>query len=117
MNCCGIALQGARVQILALYWPPQGVALDVGETLDVALVENDRIIGTLSLSLKGLGAAAQRTVRTGVSASNLSSEPGTTPTGRKPRRKLSPEARARMAEAQRLRWAKRNSGGQGSSES
>lgn len=82
------------------------VALDLnsGEALEVALLEGDRVVGTLSLRLSGLGGSASRAGRSAV-APKESSATGTT-TQRKPRRKMSPETKAKMAAAQKARWEK-----------
>lgn len=84
------------------------VALEAGEVLDVALIEGDRIIGTLSLQLKGL-TATSRVGRPALSEARATGEGATPGRRRKPRKPLSAETKARMAEAQRRRWeAKRN---------
>ncbi len=88
------------------------VALELGEVLDVALVEGDRIIGTLSLELKGLSGSSSRTVGrpSGASAKTASTAADSAVTGRRRKRKpMSDEARKRMAEAQRKRWEKSRS--------
>lgn len=87
------------------------VALEIGEALDVVLVEGDKLVGTLSLSLRGVGSGSGRgrSAGAGTSSEASSKEPGLTKTGRR-RRTLSPEARAKMAEAQRRRWAKTRGG-------
>ncbi len=77
--------------------------LERGETLDVTLVENDRVVGTLSLELKGVFGGAKSAKMVSAAASEKTD-------GRKPRRRLSAEARARMAEAQKRRWDKKREG-------
>lgn len=87
------------------------VALENGEVLDIALVEGDRIIGTLSLQLKGL-AGAPKAGRP-AAASQQSESAASAPNGRKarkPRKPMSPEGRARMAAAQKLRWEQKRGG-------
>lgn len=89
------------------------VTLEKGETLDVALVEDDRIVGTLSLQLRGVGSGAAVRAVSDYSrrAAEAPAEPaaGTTRTGRR-KRQISAEARAKMAEAQRRRWEKYRQG-------
>lgn len=93
------------------------VALENGEVLDIALVEGDRIIGTLSLQIKGLAgspkagrpAAAPQASDAGAAAANGRKV-------RKQRKPMSPEGRARMAAAQKLRWEQKR-GGQGGASS
>jgi hypothetical protein len=88
------------------------VTLERGEVLDVALVENDRIIGTLSLQLRGLSAAARFTGSAQAPAAVERTKRGN---GRRKRGPLSAEARARMAEAQRRRRAKEQGGDESAS--
>ena len=89
------------------------VTLEKGETLDVALVEGDRIVGTLSLQLREIGSGAGvRTVSDSTrraAEATAESATGTTRTVRR-KRQISPEARAKMAEAQRRRWEKYRQG-------
>lgn len=88
------------------------VTLEKGETLDVALVEGDRIVGTLSLVLRGAGvgvgfrggAEAPAAEMAAPSARSARGARGTSSARRK--RNISPEARAKMADAQRRRWEK-----------
>lgn len=95
------------------------VALENGEVLDIALVEGDRIIGTLSLQLRGL-AGSPKTPRA-TASSQVNDQAGSSTAGRKvrkARKPMSPEGRARMAAAQKLRWDKRrgsNDSGQNNS--
>ncbi len=87
------------------------VALENGEVLDIALVEGDRIIGTLSIQLKGL-AGAGKASRSAV-ASQQSESASTSGLGkktRKPRKPMSAEGRARMAAAQKKRWEEKRGG-------
>lgn len=80
------------------------VALENGEVLDIALVEGDKIIGTLSLQIKGLGGASRAGRPAGTSASAANAAPRKQ---RKPRKPMSAESKARMAAAQKLRWEKK----------
>lgn len=81
------------------------VTLEKGEPLDIALIEQDRVVGTLSIVLNGsFGSKSSSRESARSSAPDLSSET-LTKTGRK-RRNISPEARARMADAQKRRWEK-----------
>lgn len=77
------------------------VALEQGETLEVAILDNDRVVGTLSMEMRGPGAAA-RPQRAASAAPQAAKAVGR----RRGKRNISREARARMAEAQRRRWAK-----------
>jgi hypothetical protein len=85
------------------------VALEFGESLEVALVQGDRIVGSLTLSLKGVGASPVVRSRATVAEAAAEEAPADAPRrGRrkgKGRRQFSEEARARIAEAQRKRWA------------
>jgi hypothetical protein len=83
------------------------VAMEIGETLDVALIDGDRMVGTLSLSLKGVNVVKQ--VKAAAAAVSHAVATGK---GRKRggKRRVSAESRARMAEAQRKRWAKFHAG-------
>lgn len=78
------------------------VALEFGEALEVALLENNRVVGSLSLVLRGAGAAPRVAAAPAAKAAAAPAAKA----GRK-RRQLSPEARARMAAAQKERWAKK----------
>lgn len=86
------------------------VALEFGEALEVALLENNRVVGSLSLVLRTAGAAPRV-----AAAPAKAAAPAAAKASRK-RRQLSPEARARMATAQKERWAKKRAadGGQSS---
>jgi len=97
--------------------PCMKVALEIGEVLDVALLEGERVIGTLSLELKGL-AGASRVGRPASATREAKAVAGTEGTGRRRKRKpMSAESRARMAEAQKRRWEKnRSNEGSGSNE-
>lgn len=87
------------------------VALETGEVLDVALVEGDRIIGTLSLQLKGLAGSTPRVGRpAGSTTANAAAAPRKQ---RKQRKPMSAEARARMSAAQKERWSNRKGGNEG----
>ncbi len=94
------------------------VALDLnsGEALEVALLEGDRVVGNLSLRISGLAGGSTSRAGRSAAAPKESSTSGST-TQRKPRRKMSPETKARMAAAQKARWEKirgtENSGNQG----
>jgi hypothetical protein len=79
------------------------VALEKGEVLEVALLENDKVVGILSFELKGVGVAP-------VSRAAASSSASAAKRGRNKKRYVSPEARARMADAQRRRWERFRSG-------
>lgn len=88
------------------------VALEAGEVLDVALLEGDRVIGTLSLQIKGVAKTSKVGRPAGVSSSASSSDDGADAPvkKRKARKPLSPEVRARMAAAQKARWEQRRAG-------
>ncbi len=90
------------------------VTLEKGETLDVALVENDRIVGTLSLQLRGVAlAGSTRAVSEPSRRSVEAPAEKAASTGRGPgrrKRQISAEARAKMADAQRRRWEKYRQG-------
>jgi len=84
------------------------VALEIGEVLDIALLEGERVIGTLSLELKGL-AGSTRVGRPALASAreNKAAAAGVEGSGRRRKRKpMSAESRARMAEAQKRRWEK-----------
>ncbi|MCX7718257.1 MAG: hypothetical protein N2111_07635 [Candidatus Sumerlaeaceae bacterium] len=75
------------------------ISLEKGEVLDVAITEGDRVVGSLSLTLRDLVPSAPKAAAKAPAAA--------APATRKRRtgkRNVSPEARARMAEAQRRRW-------------
>lgn len=86
------------------------VALELGEALEVAILQNDRVVGTLSMRLQGPSGGAARQQAAPVAApaavgrKRRGRKPGRKAGGR--RRNISAEARAKMAEAQRRRWAK-----------
>ncbi len=80
------------------------VALENGEVLDIALVDGDRIVGTLSLQIKGLAGASKVGRPANTSQASASDTPANGRKTRKPRKPMSPEGRARMAAAQKLRW-------------
>jgi hypothetical protein len=79
------------------------VAMEIGETLDVALIDGDRMVGTLSLSLKGVNAVKQVKAAKAAVSNAVATAKGRKRGGK---RRVSAESRARMAEAQRKRWAK-----------
>jgi hypothetical protein len=93
------------------------VALEQGESLEVAILENNRVVGTLSLEMRAAGGSAQA-ARPAASASASASAPqqkrAASSSGKRGRRggkrNISPEARQKMAEAQRRRWEKFRSG-------
>lgn len=92
------------------------VTLEKGELIEIALTEGNQIVGTLSLQLQ-LGATTlpQRGRPAGRPAGSTTASQSEAPAGGKPGRKrggrkISAEARARMAEAQRRRWEKFRSG-------
>lgn len=77
------------------------VALEAGEMLEVAVLDGDRVVGTLSLQMKSAD-SARRVGRPAGSTVAKAAEGGT---GRRRKRKpMSAETRAKMAEAQRKRW-------------
>lgn len=80
------------------------VALDLnsGEALEVALLEGDRVVGSLSLRINGLAGGASR----GRASSAAKEATTATTTQRKPRRRMSAETKAKMAAAQKARWEK-----------
>lgn len=87
------------------------VALEAGEVLDVAILDGERVIGTLSLQLN-LGGAKQRVGRPAAASPKAAAAPAAEGTGRRKKRKpMSPETRAKMAEAQRKRWESTRDGG------
>lgn len=87
------------------------VALESGEVLDIALIEGERVIGTLSLQLKDLTSTSRAGRPAGVSArASASDGAGEGRKTRKRRKPMSDEARARMAAAQKARWEKKRSG-------
>lgn len=93
------------------------VALEAGEVLDIALVDGERIIGTVSLQLKGLTGASRVGRPAGTSAKSASTGSESAGGGRRRKRKpMSEEARQRMAEAQRKRWEKVRSSEGGSNQ-
>jgi hypothetical protein len=79
------------------------VAMEIGESLDVALIDGDRMVGTLSLSLRGVTAAGPVKAAAVAAAAKKAGRRGG-------KRKVSPESRAKMAEAQKKRWAKFRAG-------
>ena len=85
------------------------VALEAGEVLDIALLEGERVIGTLSLELKGLVSASRVGRPAGSSKAASAAAEGAGAGRRRKRKPMSPEAKARMAEAQRKRWEKTRS--------
>lgn len=84
------------------------VSLEKGDTVEIAIVEGDRIVGSLSLTLGGAPAAAAR--RPGRPAGSTNAAPTAGAPKKRERRGgrrvISPEARQRMADAQKKRWAK-----------
>jgi hypothetical protein len=81
------------------------IALEKGENLEVVIVDKDKLIGKLSLQL--LGSARIVEERHDVpSAPEAVSAQGEAPQRKRRKRQLSPEARERLAEAQRRRWAR-----------
>jgi len=89
------------------------ITLEKGENLEVVIVEKDKVIGKLSLQL--LGSVRIVEERHDVaSAPEAVSAQGEAPQRKRRKRQLSPEARERLAEAQRRRWARfrAQSGGQ-----
>jgi hypothetical protein len=86
------------------------VALETGEVLDVALIEDGRIVANLSLQLKS-GNTSRLTAR--ATSTGASAEGGNARGRGRRKRVLSPEAREKMRQAQLRRWAKtRGEGGQ-----
>jgi hypothetical protein len=70
------------------------VALEKGETLSVAILENDRVVGVLNLKLSE---TEEKAPKAPVSPKAR---------GGKRKRNISAEARRKMAEAQKRRWDK-----------
>ena len=70
------------------------VALEKGEMLSVAILENDRVVGVLKLQLGQAEGKAEKP------AAQKKAAPG------KKKRNIPPESRRKMAEAQKRRWAK-----------
>ena len=90
------------------------VALESGEVLEVAILDGERVVGTLSLQMKGVGSPSRVGRPAGVPKAAVSE--GTT--RRRKRKPMSAETRAKMAEAQRRRWGNREEANpEGSSES
>jgi len=80
------------------------VALEAGDVLDIALLEDDRVVGTLSLQLNlGRGIKAGRPAKAAAAPADHGAEAPRKRRGRKP---LSAETKARMAAAQKARWEK-----------
>lgn len=85
------------------------VALEAGEVLEVAVLDGDKVVGTLSLQLKTLSGASSAVKRgrpAGASEKAESAEPARK--RRKQRKPLSDETKARMAAAQKARWEQIN---------
>jgi hypothetical protein len=97
------------------------VTLEKGETLDVALVENERIVATFSIELRsisaGAGEASKASEKPRVAQQPAAAAEAAAPAAvKQPRQKsakaragkrnITEEARAKMAEAQKRRWAK-----------
>lgn len=77
------------------------ITLEKGENLEVLIVENDKVVGRLSLQLTAIAGISKEKA----TLAGETTEP--TPAGRtRARRTLSPEARAKLAQAQRERWAR-----------
>ncbi len=78
------------------------VAMEIGDQLEVAIVSGGQIVGSLAIQLNSVvGAKASKPGRPAKAAAEAA------PAKRKGRRKLSPEAKARMSDAQKARWAKK----------
>ncbi len=77
------------------------ITLEKGENLEVIIVEKDKVIGKLALQLTGVPVLAVEKA-----APVATEERSEFPAKRTRKRNLSPEARARLAEAQRQRWAR-----------
>lgn len=86
------------------------VALESGEVLDIAILDGERVVGTVSLQLKDMISTSRAGRPAGSSAKAASSEGGEGRKTRKRRKPMSDEARARMAAAQKARWEKKRSG-------
>ena len=69
------------------------VALEKGETLSVAILENDRVVGVLNLRLSETEDKAPKAATSKAKAG-------------KKKRNISSESRRKMAEAQKRRWDK-----------
>ena len=83
------------------------VALEAGEVLEVAIIDGDRVVGNLSLQLKGIGGS--RVGRPAGSSSAKAASSDEPAAGRRRKRKpMSAETKARMAAAQKARWEKKN---------
>lgn len=81
------------------------VALDAGDVLDVALLDGDRVIGTLSLQIRDLSGATSRGRATaGASERSTTTRESAAPKKRRARKPLSEETKAKMASAQKARW-------------
>ncbi|MCX7625547.1 MAG: hypothetical protein N2Z21_04980 [Candidatus Sumerlaeaceae bacterium] len=75
------------------------ITLEKGENLEVIIVDKDKVVGKLLLQL--LAQVAVPSEKT--SQSELKAD---TPAKKPRKRTLSPEARERLAQAQRERWAR-----------
>lgn len=75
------------------------ITLEKGENLEVVIVDKEKVIGKLSLQLLApVAVATEKAV-----PAELKAEP---PAKKTRKRMLSPEARERLAQAQRERWAR-----------
>jgi hypothetical protein len=81
------------------------ITLEKGENLEVVIVEKEKIIGKLSLQLLGSVQIVEER-RVVASAPEAAFTQGEAPQRKRRKRQLSPEARERLAEAQRRRWAR-----------
>jgi hypothetical protein len=87
------------------------VSIAKGETLEINITEGDRIVGSLSISLNGIGGSSRAASAPAVDGEpkRRGRKPGAAkaaaaPSGRKSRN-YTPEAKARMRDAQQRRWA------------
>lgn len=79
------------------------VALAKGETLQIAVVDGDRIIGTMSIALdSAVASVAAPAAAPAKAAKSVEAAPAKSRRGGK--RKITAEARKKMAQSQALRW-------------
>lgn len=79
------------------------IALELGESLDVVLMNKDEVVGTLSLQIRGLAQAVAQPKA--LAAKTVSSETRSAAPAKK-KRTMSAEVRERLRQAQLRRWAR-----------
>ena len=75
------------------------VALEKGEKMNVSIVENDKIVGTLTITFESVLAPK-------APKSAPAEAPSAAPMKTRKKRTVSPEAREKMRQAQLRRWEK-----------